>query len=326
MFKAAIIGAGYIGESHASGYASLPDVKLSMVVDRNQPHALSLAERYKASVGDMDALIASDVDLVSICTPTPSHAEIANRLMQAGKHVLCEKPVARTLEEAQSMIDTAAQTGVKFMVAHVSRYEVDHRKAKEVLDRGDIGQLKMGFHSITSTYPGWSTQNWLGDVSKSGGPIVDLAIHSVDYLMWLFQSPVVRVYALGSNKTTGNDHYALVQLHFASGGMGLVETSWAHPPSSALACKVELNGSTGRIAWDYNQIEGMQTFIEGQKIQSHVLEGENSFAAEIADFIHCIENDLPAPVPGTEAKAALQVCLAAQESLLTGRCIEIGSC
>lgn len=325
MLKAGIIGAGYIGESHAYGYASLPNVELAVVVDKNLSNAQILAERYSARVETkLDALIASNVDLVSICTPTPSHAEIANRLMHAGKHVLCEKPVARSLEQAQSMIDTASDTGVKFMVAHVSRYEVDHRKAKEILERGDIGQLRMGFHSITSTYPGWSTQNWLGDESKSGGPIVDLAIHSVDYLMWLFQSPVERVYALGSQKTTGNNHYALVQIHFANGGIGLVETSWAHPPSSPIACRIELNGSGGRIAWDYNQIEGMQSLVEGQKPQSHVLEGENSFAAEIADFIRCIENDLPVPVPGSEARAALQVCLAAQESLHTGHCIEIG--
>lgn len=327
MLKAGMIGAGYIGESHAGGYASLSNVKLALVVDRNLPNAQNLAARYGASVEtDLEALLASDVDLVSICTPTPSHADIAIRLMKAGKHVLCEKPVARTLEQAQAMIDTAAETGVKFMVAHVSRYEVDHRKAKDVLARGDIGQLRMAFHSITSTYPGWSTLNWLGDEDKSGGPVVDLAIHGVDYLLWLFQSPVDRVYALGSQKTTGNNHYALVQVHFSNGGLGLIETSWAHPPSSPLACRVELTGSQGRIAWDYNQIESMQTFLEGQKPQYHVLEGENSFAAEIADFIHCIENDLPVPVPGSEARAALQVCLAAQESLQTGRSVEIGRC
>ncbi len=105
-----------------------------------------MAQQFQAGAApDLDALIASDVDLVSICTPTPSHADIANRLMCAGKHVLCEKPISRTLEQAQSMINTACQTGVKLMVAHVSRYEVDHRKAKDVLARGDIGELRYGF-------------------------------------------------------------------------------------------------------------------------------------------------------------------------------------
>ncbi len=325
MLKAGLVGAGYIGETHAIGYASLENVNLSMVVDHNLERAHQLAQRFDSDAADsIDAILNSDIDLVSICTPTPSHAEIARRFMQAGKHVLCEKPIAMTVDQAQMMVDTAAETGVKFMVAHVSRYEADHRKARDIVQRGDIGRLRMAFHSITSTFPGWSMQNWLGDETKSGGPVVDLAIHGVDYLLWLFQSPVDRVYAIGSRKTTGNDHYALVQVHFANGGLGLIETSWAHPPSSPLACRVELTGSLGRIAWDYDQIEAMQVFIEGQKNQPHVMEGENSYAAEIAGFIHCIENDLPSPIPGLEAKDALQVCLAAQESLRTGQCIQMG--
>jgi predicted dehydrogenase len=324
MLHAGIIGAGYIGEYHARGYACLPDVRLAAVVDPNPTKAQKLAEQFQAvALPDLESLIASDVDLVSICTPTPSHMQIANALMQAGKHVLCEKPIARTLEQAQSMIDTADQSGVKFMVAHVSRYEVDHRKAKEMLERGEIGDLRMAFHAITSAYPGWSVQDWLGDEEKSGGPIVDLAIHSVDYMLWLFKSPVKRVYALGSQQATARNHYVLANLQFANGGLGLVETSWAHPPSAPLSCRVELCGTSGRVAWDYDQIDGMQTFIEGQGRHSYVLEGENSFAAEIASFVQCINNDLPSPIPGKEAKEALKVCLAALESLQSGRCVEV---
>jgi predicted dehydrogenase len=249
--------------------------------------------------------------------------QLANTLMRAGKHVLCEKPMARTLEQAQSMIETADRSNVKFMVAHVSRYEADHLKAKEILDRGEIGELRMAFHSITSPYPTWGAQDWFGDETQSGGPVVDLAIHSVDYMLWLFRSPVERVYAVGSRQASRRNRYALLTLYFANGGLGLVETSWAHPPSAPLACKVELCGTLGRIGWDYDQINGMQTIIEGQGRRSYVLEGENSFAAQISDFVRCIDNNLPSPVPGSEAKEALEVCLAASESLASGRCIEM---
>jgi predicted dehydrogenase len=324
MYKAGIIGAGYVGEFHARGYSALPNVKLDWVVDRNLVSARKLAQQYGAkAAADVESVSASDVDLVSICTPTPSHMQLANSLMQAGKHVLCEKPVARTLEQAQSMIEMAERAGVKLMVAQVSRYEVDHRKAWEIVKRGEIGELRMAFHSITSAYPGWSTQDWLGDQAKSGGPIVDLAIHSVDYMLWLFHSPVERVYALGAKQGKGANHYALATLYFADGGLGLVETSWAHPPSAPLNCRVELAGSAGRVAWDYDRIDGMQTIIEGLGRRSYVLEGEDSFAAEIADFINCIENDLPSPIPGSEGQEALRVCLAALESLESGRCVRV---
>jgi predicted dehydrogenase len=324
MLTAAIIGAGYIGEVHARAYASLPNARLVAVVDREEGRASRLAAPYGAvACTDLEALIGLRPDLVSVCTPTPNHPELANRLLQAGIHVLCEKPIARSLADAQAMIDTAARTGSKLMVAHVSRYEVDHRKAKDVLDRGDIGALRMGFHAITSPYPGWSANDWLGSPADSGGPIVDLAIHSVDYLMWLFASPVVRVYAVGSSRSGGKDHYALATLTFANGGIGLVETSWAHPVSAPLSCRVELSGTRGQIRWDYDQITGMQAFIEGQGRRLFTLEGENSYAAEIADFLHCIEADLPSPVPGSQARDALEVCLAAAESLQTGQCVEI---
>lgn len=324
MYKAGIIGAGYIAESHGHGYAALENVTLTVVADRNLARAKTLASQYQAeAVRDLEALLASDVDLVSICTPTPSHAELANALMRGGKHVLCEKPIARTLQEAQSMIDTAEQSGVKLMVAHVSRYEADHLKAKNILEKGEIGALRMAFHAITSPYPGWSDQNWLGDQTKSGGPVVDLAIHSVDYLMWLFKCPVRRVYALGTQKKNGQHHYVLLNLQFENGGLGLIESSWAHSQGSPLCCRVELCAEGGRIAWDYNQIDGMQTWIEGKGPLSYVLEGENSFAAQISDFLHCIENDLPAPISGVEARDALQVCLAAQESLGSGQSVEV---
>lgn len=325
MLKAAIIGAGYIGEFHAQGYASLPGVRLSAVVDSNLQSAQRLAGQYNArAFPDLEALLNSDVDLVSVCTPTPTHMDISNLLMRSGKHVLCEKPVARTVEQARSMIATARQTGMKLMVAHVSRYEVDHRKAKEVLESGQIGDLRMAFHSITSGYPGWSAQNWFADQKLSGGPVVDLAIHGVDYLLWMFKSPVRRVYALGSREPAAHrSHYVLVNLQFANGGLGLVEASWAHPASAPLSSRVELSGSLGRIAWDYSQIDGLQSFVEGRGRSAYILEGENSYAAEIAAFVDCVQNDTPVPIPGEQACEALQVCLAALESLETGRCVEL---
>jgi predicted dehydrogenase len=324
MIKAGMVGAGYIAESHARGYAALPQARLVLVVDRNLEKARNLADQYQAqAAGDVEALFSSDVEVVSICTPTPSHAQLAIALMRAGKHVLCEKPLARTLEEAQSMIDCAEQTGVKLMVGHVSRYEADHLKARDLLESGAIGELRMGYHGIIGPYPGWSTGNWLGDTSYSGGPVVDLAVHSVDYLMWLFKKPVLRVYALGSRKITGHDHYVLLNLQFEGGGLGLVEASWAHPASAPLSCRVELCADKGRIVWDYSQTSSTGTCFEGKTPQEYVMEGENSFAAEIGDFLHCIEYDLPVPIPASAGREALRVCLAALKSLESGCCVEL---
>jgi len=324
MIKVGILGAGYIAEAHAHGYASVPQAKVVLVVDPNLDKARRLAGLYQADAAeDLQAMLAADVDMVSICTPTPTHAALACALMRAGKHVLCEKPIARTLAEADAMIALAGESGVKLMIAHVSRYEVDHLKAREVLERGDIGPLRMAYHAIVGPYPGWSTGDWLGDRERSGGPVVDLAIHSVDYLLWLFNSPAARVYALGNRKGPGRDHYVLVNLQFENGGLALIEASWAHPQGSPLVCRAELCGEHGRISWDYSRIDGLQTWLVGSGPQSAVMEGENSFAAQIEDFIRCIENDLPSPIPGSAGREALRVCLAALESLESGRSVAL---
>jgi predicted dehydrogenase len=324
MLIAGIIGAGYIGEAHAHGYAALDNVQLAFVVDNNTENAQRLSDRYQAQIVDsLEELVRLHPDLVSVCTPTPTHEVITNTLLNAGIHVLCEKPIARDLSQAQSMIEISTRTGSKLMIAHVSRYEVDHLKAKQILDRGDLGELRMAFHSITSPYPGWSTQNWLGDVNKSGGPVVDLAIHSVDYMLWLFQCPVERVYALGNPQPASKDHYVLVNLFFKNGGLGLVEASWAHPIKAPLNCRVELSGTSGRIAWDYERISALRTFSNSNGRQDYILDGEDSFRAEIASFVDCIENNRPSPIPGEQGREALKVCLAASNSLINGSCVEV---
>jgi predicted dehydrogenase len=268
-------------------------------------------------------LLACDIDAVSICTPTPTHAELAIRALQAGRHVLCEKPIARTLAQAQAMVAAAEQSGATLMIGHVSRFEADHRAARDVLQRGDLGHLRMGFQSIAGPTPNWSSNGWLADATQSGGPVVDLAIHSFDYLLWLFASPVERVTAVGVHQTLSLPSYALVTLRFANGGLGLVETSWVHPRAHGLMVRTELTGTLGRLAWDYEQISGMQVIREETGRRIMPLLGEDSFVAEIAAFVACIADGTEPPIPAREAIRALQVALAAEESLAHGRTVTL---
>lgn len=325
MIRAGIVGAGYIARAHAWGYASLPNVELAYVADTDLARATALAERVGATPLDsLDALLATDVDVVSICTPTPTHAKLAMAAMAAGKHVLCEKPIARTVAEAQAMIDQAERSGVKFMVGHVSRYEADHAHARKVVERGDLGELRMASQSITGAFPQWGTDGWFGDVSQSGGPLVDLAIHSIDFILWLFKSPVVRVSAVGVKKDQPFHSYVLATMRFANGGMAQVEASWAHPapPDAGVSVITELSGTAGRLRWDYDDITSMKVYT-GESKQSVLMAGENSFAAELGAFVRSIEEDTQPPVTGVEALQALRVALAALESLESGKSISL---
>jgi predicted dehydrogenase len=314
-----ILGAGFIAESHARGFASLPAerARLRAVASRTLSRAADLAGRYSAqAVPDLEALLPL-VDAVCICTPTPSHGAYAMAALQAGKHVLCEKPMARTLAEAEQMLAAARQSGRKLMLGHTCRYEPEHRKAREVLARGDIGALRMAYHSATGPLPTWASDDWFADVAQSGGPILDLALHSFDYLLWLFAAPARRVYAAGDGQ------YALVSLRFEDGGIGQVEASWAHPRSAPFMVRCELTGTAGVVSWDYEQVAAARYFREGAGPGYHLMPGEDSFALQCDDFVRCVEADSPPPISGEDGLAALRVALAALESCVTGRAVAL---
>lgn len=328
MIRVAIVGAGFIAHAHAAAYASLPDVDLVMIADPRRNEAERLAATYGARAEtSAEAVWRSDVDVVSICTPTPTHAELSIAGLRAGKHMLCEKPIAGNVADAEAILEAAASaetTGTRFMVGHVSRFEADHLKAKAVLDSGDIGTLRMASQSITGPFPDWSSDGWFADSEKSGGPLVDLAIHSFDYLAWLFAKPVVRVSTVGVWSKIALPTYALSTLSFDGGGLATVEVSWAHPTSEGLRVRTEIAGTRGRISWNYADIAAMRVVQEGSVPKDVLMPGENSFKAQIRSFIDSIQNGTPVAVGAREALTALRIALAADESVRTGLPVPLG--
>lgn len=320
--RVGICGAGFVAQAHAYSYASQPGVDIAVVVDPRLEHAERLASRFGATAhAEFEALLAPDIDAISICTPTPTHAELAIAAMRAGKHVLCEKPISRSVAEAEAMLAVAAEAGVVFTVGHVARFEDDHRTAQQVVARGDLGQLRMASQSITGPFPDWSAHGWFADQSKSGGPVLDLAIHSFDYLNWLFQDRVVRVSAVGVREKIDVHGYALILLRYANGGIGQVEVSWLHPKGQGLLVRNELFGTKGRLAWDYDGIAALQVVKDdGRQFHTTVPGGWN---VQTAGFLNSIRHGTAPLVSGQEALDALQVGLAALESLETGRTVEL---
>jgi myo-inositol 2-dehydrogenase/D-chiro-inositol 1-dehydrogenase len=320
--RVGICGAGFVAKAHAHSYASQPDVEIAVIVDPRREHAERLAAHYGASVSStFDALLGPDVDAISICTPTPTHAELAIAAMRAGKHVLCEKPIARTLGDAEAMLAVAKETGVVFTVGHVARFEADHKKAQEIVARGDLGRLRMASQSITGPFPDWSAQGWFADAAQSGGPVLDLAIHSFDYLLWLFQGRVTRVAAVGVREKLAVHGYALVTLRFANGGIGHVEVSWLHPRAQGLLVRNELLGTEGRLAWDYESIAAMQIIKDDDRLNDTMIPG--GWDIQTAGFLRAIRAGAPPLVTGRDALDALRVGLAALESLATGRAVSL---
>ncbi|HEY7032940.1 MAG TPA: Gfo/Idh/MocA family oxidoreductase [Thermomicrobiales bacterium] len=320
--RVGICGAGVAAQGHARGYAAQPGVEIAVVVDPQLGKAERLAGEYGAvASGAIEALLGPEIDAVSICTPTPTHAELAIAAMRAGKHVLCEKPIARTVPEAERMVAAAAAAGVVFTVGHVARFEEDHRRAQEIVARGDIGRLRMASQSITGAHPDLTTRGWFAEAAESGGPVLDLAIHSFDYLLWLFRDRVVRVSAVGVRKKIPVHGYALVTLRFANGGIGLVEVSWLHPRKQGLLVRNELFGTEGRLYWDYDAIAALRVVKDDGRHDYTLI--PDGWSVQTAGFVRSIREGGTPLVSGQEALEALRVGLAALQSLETGKAVSL---
>lgn len=322
--RVGILGAGLIAGVHARTYAVTPGVRVVAIAD---PVAAK-AERVAAEVGAMpvtslDDLVAVGVDVVSVCTPPALHAPLTVRSLDAGLQVLCEKPLARSLGEARLIVDAAQRSAGMVMVGHVSRFEPDHRRAKEVVDSGELGEVQMLSHSMTTSLPGWSEGGWLADAKLSGGPLVDLAVHSFDFLSWVVGSPCIRVHAVAADSPAGPDTYALATVRYASGAMALVETSWAHPASYGFKLKVEIVGTKGRLAWSYDDINGGALYVRNGETTWFDPLGDRGYRAEIRTFVDAVRAGSASPVPVEEAYEALRTALAALESVHTGTTIDL---
>lgn len=322
--RVGVVGAGYIAAAHVTGYAADPRAEVAYVVDPVPDKAAALADRAGASVlPDLDALLASDVEAVSICTPSPTHADLAVAALDAGRHVLCEKPVARTVTDAERMVAAAAQAPGVLMVGHVSRFEPDHAAAAAEVRSGRIGDVRMLSQSLVGERPTWSERDWLADPEQSGGPLVDLAIHSFDYLTWVCGARPVRVHAIGSARDDGLIDYAIATVRYDNGAMAVVETSWAHPAGHGLELSTELVGSDGRITWDYASTAVGSLKRAGEPARAMSQLGSRGFEAEVAAFLDAATSDGPSPVPAEDGLLSLRLALAATESLRTGRVVHL---
>ena len=316
-----------IAGCHSRAYAVTPGTEVVGVCDQRRPKAEQLAGTTGAAVvPDLAALLDLGVDVVSVCTPPDSHVDLALQSLEAGCHVLCEKPVARDLDDARRLriaARAAEAAGQVVGIGHVARFEADHAAARRLVADGMIGRVAMMSHSMTSAFPAWSEGGWLADHERSGGPLLDLAVHSFDYLAWVSGARAVRVHAVAGDTPVGPDTYALATVRYDDGAMAQVQASWANPASRGFRLDCELVGTDGRVSWDYDSIRNGELHRgDGSSEVFFPLE-ERGYAAEVAAFAEAARAGGPSPVPVEAGYQALRTALAAHRSLETGQPVDL---
>ncbi len=319
-----LLGAGLIAGVHAHAYRDAPGVRIAAVADPVPGKAERIAEQYGARVvPGLDELLDLGVDIVDVCTPPTAHALATITALEAGRHVFCEKPLTRTMDEATAVVNAAETAPGLLMVGHVTRYEPDHRTARELVDAGEIGEVRMLTHSVTSAMPGWTEAGWLADPGRSGGPLLDQAVHSFDYARWVVGAPAVRVTCFAADTHSGPGTYAVATVRYANDAIATIECSWAHPAARGFKLAAEIVGTQGRLTWSNSeQMGGVLHPREGDTEWWDVL-SDRGFRLELRTFVDAVRAGAPSPVPASEGAEALRTALAAVESAASGRTVDL---
>ncbi len=348
--KVGVIGVG-VGSAHIGGYLALPEAELVGICDTN-PERLKIAgeqhgvpsERRFTKVEDL--LAVPGLEAVSVTLPNHLHAPISIQALQAGKHVLCEKPLARTADEAQSIVDAAAAANRTLMVCFNYRYRADARWLKALSENGQMGDVYFAkaLWSRNTGIPGagtWFTQKAL----SGGGPLIDLGVHVLDLTLWLMGHPTpVSVSgqtfskfgprgrkAWGSSaRPAGGGGFDVEDLaagfvRFADGRALSIETSWAsHTAAGRDDYSVTLYGDEGGgelAVRNYGQTDTVAYFTEagGQPVDLRPkLTAGGGHALACAHFVECLRNGQAPDSPGEQGVVLMKIIDALYESARIG--------
>ena len=189
MLKVGLIGCGFMGTMHANCYKVLEGVTLAAVADIRPEKAAELADGAQIFADGKELIDQADVDVIDICLPTYLHAEYALLAMDKVKYVFVEKPVTLTVAESQALLEKQKQTGAFVQVGQVIRFWDEYVALKKIVEEGQYGKVVNANFRRLSPSPDWGWNNWLHDVSLSGGAAQDLHIHDVDFVLSLFGQP-----------------------------------------------------------------------------------------------------------------------------------------
>ena len=343
MINIGILGCGKIAQvRHIPEYAENPDAKLAAFFSPNRARAQEQADKYGGKVYDTaEALLADpDIDAVSICAANYAHAELSIQALNAGKHVLCEKPMATTLADCEAMVECAKKNGKFLMIGHNQRLAKAHMEAKRLIDEGLIGDIitfRTSFgHGGPETWsisPGKNV--WFFDKKKAAmGVMADLGVHKTDLIQYLTGQRVVRTTARlvtldkrgEDGELIGVDDNAVCIYEMSGGAFGTMTASWTY--YGAEDNSTVLYGTKGimRIYDDpahsivVKLADGQEQVYDVEQIQTN----DNQTKSGVIDlWVDCLKNNRAPEISGESALYAMRAVFASIESSQTGKTVEI---
>ncbi len=322
--KIGLVGVGSMGHAHMAAWRAL-GADVAGVTAEDWSSTTEFAGRFGLEAFRSFDQLLEAVDIVDLCVPTDLHRQFTEQAAAAGRHVICEKPIALSSADGAAMIAACEAAGVRLFIAQVVRFFPQYRAARDLLVSGRLGDLgTLTLRRVSSAPMGGRA--WFSDEARSGGMLFDLMIHDLDYAHWL-GGPVERVYArsLKGQDSSAPSDYAQVTLRFASGALALIEGGWVLPPGE-FRTAIDLAGSTGLIEWSSDSGGTVREFMKrdeapgapGVALPSLAV-GRDPFEAELEHVLTAIRDDQPFIVSAEEALEAVKLAEAARASLRSGQ-------
>lgn len=324
------IGILSIAHGHAGSFAAalrqIDGVELSGVWHEETEHGQTFAERIGTRFfASAEELLAQQLDGVIICSDTSQHRPLTELAARHTRHILCDKPIATNLEDAQAMIDTCAAQNAKLQIAGQVRFSPAIKCLKQMLDAQSLGRV----YSLKTSKRGKSPGGWFADKQCSGGgAVIDHTVDMIDLLRWLWNTEVTEVYAeVGFDLLhpgLGIDDEGMLSFALATGAYGTLEASWSRPEAYPGwgDITIEIVGERGIIRVEaYNQ--RLELYSNLAKNAQWVLLGSNIALGQVGDFTEMIATGSPPSSTGYDGMKALEVALAAYRSSETGQPVRL---
>ncbi len=327
-----LIGCGRVAPRHALSLGELADARLVAVADVRENRAQHFSTDYGAQpYTDYRRLFdRSDIDVINICTPSGLHAQMAIEALGAGKHVIVEKPIALTLEDADRMIAAARSAGRKLCVMLQNRYNPPMLELQSVVASGRLGRLLLGNATVRWYRPQeYYQDDWHGTWAMDGGALMNQSIHHIDALQWLMGEPEsVFAYTATLAHEMEAEDCGVANIRFRNGALGVVEGSTLTYPQN-LEGSVAIFGQYGslkvggtalnrKVVWKIrDEVEHEQELLTRDQVDPPSVYGQ-SHRAVIAEMIDAIREDRQPQTNGVEAKKSVALVLAMYESSRIG--------
>ncbi|MCP4378205.1 MAG: Gfo/Idh/MocA family oxidoreductase [bacterium] len=330
MIRVGIIGLGMMGRCHLAGWEKAEGAEVVAVADADAKRAsgdlsggwgnidagtenLDM-DRVTGTTDPHELIAMENVDVVDVCVPTPFHAELAIAALEAGKHVVCEKPLARTAEDAAKIAAAAAASPGMFMPGMCIRFWPQYKWLKDIVDSGTYGRvLSATFGRMASMPPGW-----FSNAEMSGGAALDLHLHDTDFVHYLLGMPKA-VASCGYSKTSDGVDHIITRYVYDDVPVVVAEGAWCLDDGYGFNMSYMVNFENATADFDFSRGDDALLLSTGGDKQTITCEGSDGYEGELAYMADCIASGTPPTIVTAEQAAeSVRIVEAEIESVNTG--------